>query len=178
MKKFFRLALLATLALCAAAANAHGPTPIQTIEMIEIDASPAAVWAVAGDFANMASWHPWLSESPASGGNKPGAERTLVFTGGGKLQESLDEYDAQRHYLGYRLAQENVKTFPVSYYTATLEAKRSGGGSKVEWIGRYYRGDTGNSPPKALGDAAAEKAMKGFFGDGLAELKRKVEAAK
>lgn len=177
MKIVSKPGLLASLLVAFGAVYAHGPTPIQTTESIKIDAPPAEVWAVAGEFGNIAAWHPWVSESPSSGGNKVGAERTLMLKGGGELQESLDEYDAKRRYLGYRLGEENVKAFPVSYYSATLEVKDSGGGSTVEWIGRYYRGDTGNFPPPELNDKAAEKAMTNFFRDGLSGLKQKVEAA-
>lgn len=175
VKGVIRFSLLAIMCVCAAAVSAHGPTPKQTIESIEIDASPEDVWAVAGDFGGIAKWHPLLKDSSGKGGDKAGGGRTIVFTSGGELVESLDEYEENHHYLGYRLAEEDVNVFPVSYYTATLEVKESGQGSKVQWIARYYRGDTGNFPKPELNDAAAEKAVKAFFKEGLAGLKQAVE---
>jgi mxaD protein len=40
---------------------------------------------------------------------------------------------------------------------------------------RFYRGDTGNTPPEKLNDEAAVKAMNEFFKNGLSGLKRKLE---
>jgi mxaD protein len=40
---------------------------------------------------------------------------------------------------------------------------------------RFYRGDTGNSPPENLNDEAAVNAMNQFFKNGLAGLKQKLE---
>ena len=53
--------------------------------------------------------------------------------------------------------------------------KPAGSGSEVEWIGRFYRGDTSNFPPENLNDEAAIKAMKGLFREGLDGLKAKLE---
>ena len=46
----------------------------------------------------------------------------------------------------------------------------------MEWLGRFYRADTGNYPPDDLNDEAAMNAMKMFFKMGLAALKQKVES--
>jgi mxaD protein len=76
----------------------------------------------------------------------------------------------------YRLAKENVDAMPVSFYSATIEVKPgANGGSEVEWIGRFYRADTGNFPPPEKSDEAATKAMTDFFRAGLEALKQKAE---
>ena len=75
----------------------------------------------------------------------------------------------------YRLSDPDLKALPVSSYSATLTVSAEGDGSKVEWLGRFYRGDTGNEPPEDLSDAAGRSAMNRYFADGLRGLKAKVE---
>jgi mxaD protein len=171
---FLLLALSGCLALPAAA---HGPTPQKVEERIEIAAPPAAVWAIAKDFAGIASWHPLVEKSAGKGGSAAGAEREVTLKSGGVLADGLDDFNEQEMSYGYRLAKENVDAFPVSFYSATLTVKpNDSGGSEVEWIGRFYRADTSNFPPENKNDAAAVAAMKSFFSEGLKGLKAKAEA--
>jgi mxaD protein len=64
---------------------------------------------------------------------------------------------------------------PVSSYSATLTVTPEGDGAKVEWMGRFYRGDTGNEPPENLNDAAGKAAVSRYFAEGLRGLKAKLE---
>lgn len=159
------------------AATAHGPTPQKVEEKVVLKSSPADVWAVVGDFGGIADWHPGVEKAEASGGNKPGAERTLTLKSGGAIVDGLDEYNADEMFYGYRLSKENTDALPVSFYSATLAVKPAdGGGSEVVWLGRFYRADTSNFPPENLNDEAAVKAMETFFRDGLEGLKAEVDA--
>jgi mxaD protein len=169
------LLILALAGLSPLPAAAHGPTPQKVEERIEIAAPPDKVWAVVKEFANIGEWHPLLEKSEGKGGNAAGAERAITFKSGGVLTEGLDDYNDKEMYYGYRLAKENVDVFPVSFYSATLTVKPAASGSEVEWIGRFYRADTGNFPPENRNDAAAIAAMKNFIGEGLKGLKAKVE---
>ncbi|WP_036258426.1 SRPBCC family protein [Methylocapsa aurea] len=170
------LLIAATLAFLAPPAGAHGPTPQKAEDNIAIAADPKVVWALIADFGAIASWHPMVAQSVSEAGNKPGAERKVALKSGGVLVDGLDEYDAGAMSYSYRLAEPNAEALPVSFYSATLTVKpREGGGSTVAWIGRFYRGDTGNFPPDALNDEAAIKAMSGFFRTGLEGLKAKAE---
>jgi mxaD protein len=156
-------------------APAHGPTPHKAEESITIKASPAAVWKVVRDFGALSAWHAAVASSKGEGGVAAGATRTFKLKSGGELVDSLDEFDEAGKTYSYRLAQENVEAFPVSFYSDTLTVKAAGDGSEVEWSGRFYRGDTGNYPPENQDDAAAEKAMRQFFRSGLESLKAKIE---
>ena len=158
-------------------AFAHGPTPQKIEETVSINASPAAVWKTIKDFSAISKWHAGVAKSEGEGGNGVGATRTVTLDGGGTITDSLDEYNDAEKFYGYRLAKENVEAFPVSFYSAVLTVKPAGQGSEVEWVGRFYRGDTGNFPPDNLNDEAATAAMTKFFQDGLASLKAKVEEA-
>ena len=164
-------------ALGASGALAHGPTPKKVEESIAISAPPAEVWAFAKDFANIADWHPLVTESKGEGGNAAGATREITLKSGGVLSDGLDEYDEKGMMYGYRLAKENVDAFPVSFYSATLTvAPDADGGSTASWVGRFYRADTSNFPPEDKNDEAAIAAMTEFFQEGLKGLKAKAEA--
>lgn len=174
MTLFARLmAALALLIGPAAPALAHGPTPQKAEEKIAIAAPPAKVWAALKDFGDV-SWNPAVTKVEASGGNAAGATRTITLKTG-KLVEGLDEYNDKEMSYGYRLSTENLEALPVSFYSATIAVTPAGEGSEVTWIGRFYRGDTGNFPPENLNDEAAVKAMTGFMQEGLKGLKAKVE---
>lgn len=160
----------------AGAALAHGPTPQKVEETIEIAAPAAKVWEIAKDFAGISAWNPEVAKSEGSGGNAVDATRTITLKSGGDLQDSIDEYNDKDMTYGYRLAKENVDAFPVSFYSSSFTVKPNGDdASTVEWIGRFYRADTGNFPPEDKNDAAAIAAMTKFFQAGLNGLKAKAE---
>ncbi|KXF75076.1 MxaD protein [Paramesorhizobium deserti] len=170
--------LLAALfiAIGTSFAFAHGPTPQKVEEKVTIAASPEAIWAVIGDFANLAAWHPLVVNCTGTGGNGAGAERSIELKDGGRIAEGLDEYDAAGHAYSYRLAKENVEALPVSSYSATLSVRSEGGSSEVVWKASFYRADTGNYPAEGRDDAAATEAMKAFFRAGLDNLEQLTEA--
>lgn len=157
-------------------AEAHGPTPHKIDETVAIGAKPEVVWALIGDFANLAKWHPLVAESAAKTDEIQSKLRVLTLKSGGQVVDGLTEYDPTKMTYSYRRADEDVKALPVSSYTATITvASAADGTASVEWIGRYYRGDTGNDPPEELNDEAATKAMTEFFQAGLRNLKTLAE---
>lgn len=153
---------------------AHGPTPQKAEEKITISAPPAKVWAAIKEFADV-SWNPGITKVEATGGNEAGASRTITLKNGKVLVEGLDEYNEKEMSYGYRLSTENLEALPVSFYSAVIAVTPAGDGSEVTWVGRFYRGETGNEPPEHLNDEAAMKAMTGFLQEGLAGLKAKAE---
>jgi len=156
------------------AATAHGPTPRRIVESVELPAAPDKVWRLLGDFAGFAAWNPMVSSCTADKGNAVDSLRNVTLTNGGKLLDSMDFYDAANMTYTYRLMNQDVQKFPVSFYSATITVTPATGGSKVEWIGNFYRGDTQNEPPPELDDDAGEKAMRDFFRAGLEGLKQAV----
>ena len=162
--------------MLASPALAHGPTPIKVDESIVIAADPMAVWAVAGKYDGIASWHPDVVSVKAKGGDAVGAEREITLRKGGALKEGLDEYEPSSFKYSYRMSDPNLDALPISSYSATFViTPAAGGGSEVHWYGRLYRGDTGNEPPENLNDDAARTAMSEFLRTGLRGLKKKVE---
>ena len=164
---------LALFFMAAAPGFAHGPTPQKAEEKITIGAPPAKVWAALKEFGDV-SWNPAITKVAASGGNEPGATRTITLKTG-DLVEGLDEYNDKDMAYGYRLSTENLEALPVSFYSSTIAVTPAGEGSEVTWIARFYRGDTSNFPPENLNDEAAVTAITGFLQEGLKGLKAKVE---
>ncbi|MDO9139458.1 MAG: SRPBCC family protein [Methylobacter sp.] len=159
------------------ASLAHGPTPQKAKESITINASVDAVWNAVKQFDAIADWHPDVKASSGDGVNASDGTRTLTLQNDGQLVESLDYYSDKDHEYNYRLKTENITTFPASSYTINLQvtAGDDAGASVVTLKSRFYRGDTGNTPPEKLNDEAAVKAMNAFFNNGLAGLKQKLE---
>ena len=165
-------ALFYTVAI--APAYGHGPTPKKIEETISISAPVDKVWKTAGQFGEIAAWHPDVSKSSATKGNEPGSVRELTLEKG-VIKESLDEFDEAAHSYSYRMDGENLDALPVSSYSSTMTVEADGEGSKVSWIGRFYRGDTSNEPPENLNDESAIAAMTAIYKNGLAGLKKTVE---
>ncbi|MEQ1635876.1 MAG: SRPBCC family protein [Methylococcales bacterium] len=159
------------------ASFAHGPTPQKAKETITINAPVEAVWNAIKQFDGIASWHPDVKASNGDGKNAADGTRTLTLQNGEQIVESLDYYSDKDHEYNYRLKTENVKALPVSSYTNNIQVM-AGDDTKssiVNLKSRFYRGDTGNTPPEHLTDAAAVKAMNAFFKNGLQGLKQKLE---
>jgi hypothetical protein len=166
---------LAVLALVGAA-SAHGPTRQKVRESIAINAPPAKVWAVIGNFQDM-SWLPPVSKTEGDKGNTIEATRRLTLTTGATVDEELYKYDADKLSYSYRITAVDVKVLPVTNYSSTLTVAPAadGKGSVVEWGGAFYRGFPNNDPPPELNDEAAVTAVSGLYRAALEALKKKIE---
>ncbi|MGR9014574.1 MAG: SRPBCC family protein [Gammaproteobacteria bacterium] len=169
--------ILLSFLLFPATSVAHGPTPQKAKESIAINASADTVWNAIKQFDAIASWHPDVKASSGDGKNASDGTRTITLQNSGQLVENLDFYSDKDHEYNYRLKTENVTAFPASSYTINLQVTpgNDANTSVVTLKSRFYRGDTGNTPPENLNDAAAVKAMNEFFKNGLAGLKQKLE---
>ena len=169
-------AVMAALAVVGAT-WAHGPTRQKVRESIEINAPPAKVWAVIGNFQDM-SWLPPVSKTEGDKGNAIEATRKLTLADGATVDEELYKYDAEKMSYSYRITAVDVKVLPVTNYASTIAVTPSadGKGSVVEWTGAFYRGFPNNDPPPDKNDEAAVKAVTGMYQSGLANLKKLVEA--
>ncbi|MBL6987872.1 MAG: SRPBCC family protein [Methylobacter sp.] len=169
--------ILLSFLLFPATSLAHGPTPQKASESITINAPVDEVWNAIKQFDAIASWHPDVKASSGDGKNASDGTRTITLQNDGQLVESLDFYSDKDHEYNYRLKVENVTAFPVGSYTTNLQAKAGADAntSVVTLKSRFYRGDSGNTPPENLNDAAAVKAINAFFKNGLTGLKQKLE---
>ncbi len=158
-------------------AFAHGPTPQKAKESITINAPIAKVWAAVKQFDDIANWHPDLKKSEGDGNNQSGGIRTLTFKNDASLVEELDYYNEPEHEYSYRLKTENTAALPTSSHSVELKVVHGDAAdtSLVTIKSRFYRGDTGNTPPANLNDEAAVTAMTQFFKNSLSGLKSKLE---
>ncbi len=163
------------LAALPTIAGAHGPTPRRVTATVDIAAPPAQVWKVVGNFAGFAVWNPQVAKCVADKGNAVDSQRQVTLKSGANLIDSMDFYDAANMTYTYRLMNQDLPKFPVSFYSATITVQAAPGGSHVEWVGNFYRGDTQNEPAENLNDDAAEAAMQSFLQGGLDGLKQTVE---
>ena len=176
MKAFATAVALAMVATISHSADAHGPTRKKVEESVVVNAPPAKVWALVGDFNGLNKWVPPVEASTATDGNKVGSVRTLSITGGEKLHEVLESYDAAGMKLSYKLREANVKVLPVNNYSSTIMVTPEGANSKVTWRGAFYRGFMNNNPPAELNDDAAVNAVTGLYKASLEKLKKVAEA--
>lgn len=167
----------ASLAVAASGAQAHGPTRQKVSETIEINAPPAKVWAVVGNFQD-GGWIPVVDKTEGSGGSAAGAKRTLTLKGGATVEEEVAKLEPEKMTLMYRIDKVDVKVLPVTNYSSWLVVTPQDGGakSKVEWRGAFYRGYPNNDPPPELNDEAAIAAVTGLYKAGLENLKKKIES--
>jgi mxaD protein len=168
--------------------QAHGPVRAKQTASVNIKASADKVWAVIKNFDDM-TWHPGISDTKASGGNKKGATRTLTLKGGGTITEEMKAYKEKKMSYKYKITEmstvktikhsgqdEIVPVLPVDTYSATLTVKDKGGNSEVSWVASYYRAYKNNNPPAELNEDAADKAVGGVLTSGLGSLLRKFES--
>ena len=87
-------AVVAALAVIGVA-WAHGPTRQKVRESIEINAPPAKVWAVIGNFQDM-SWLQPVSKTEGAKSNEIEATRRLTLADGATVDEELYKYDAEK----------------------------------------------------------------------------------
>jgi len=164
------LAFISLSIMISASAFAHGPTPQKVDEEIKINADVDTVWQVVKSFDTF-NWHPSVKSIVMTDPDT----RVVTLKSGGEMTDSLDEVNADEHYLSYRLLEENIEAFPVSFYTITIQVLPDGKTSKVTWSGRFYRADTGNFPAENLNDETAVKAMVEYANAGLKGLAATVE---
>lgn len=160
--------LIALLSLAIAApALAHGPTPRKTDESVSVKAAADAVWAKVAEPCGIAKWHPEVKACEVVDDKTS----NITLKNGGKLQQQIDELDVAGKTINYRLGGEiALEALPVSSLTGRIKVEADGSNSKVSWMARFYRFDTGNEPPEGQDDETAQNAVDGFIKAGLAEL--------
>jgi hypothetical protein len=169
--KLFHFLIVLCQFFISSFAFAHGPTPQKIDESLIINAPLMAVWEKVSDFSSIAEWHPMV----VSATMEDEFTRVIEIKDKGKLTDSLDENEASQHYISYRLLEEDITVFPVSFYTIKIQLEETNEGTQVNWSGRFYRADTGNFPPQEYSDEAAVNAMKEYAISGMNGLKTMLE---
>lgn len=176
LRYLFAAPVAAVLLAASSAALADGPTLQNVKETVEINAPTDKVWAVVGDYGDLASWHPAVEASEANNGNMVGSHRVLTLKGGATVAEDLVKYQAEKMSLSYRM--KDVGPIPVKDYSSTIHVEQgsSANTSLVVWNGAFYRKSARNDPPADQNDETAVGAITGIYQSGLANLKTQLEA--
>ncbi len=171
-----RLVAAGILALLPAVAFAHDAQRVKYVASVHIDAAPAKVWAVIGQFHDL-SWDPLVAKTTGTGGNTPDSTRTVTMKSGTVLPgEELERYEPQNFTYATFLPHVDVRAFPVTNYSSILVVTADpAGGSHVEWRSAFYRGYPNFGPPPEFNEAAAIKAVAAMTQPALDGLKAKIE---
>ncbi|SVE15201.1 uncharacterized protein METZ01_LOCUS468055, partial [marine metagenome] len=135
----------------------HGPTRQKIKESITINAKPEDVWNVIKDFGKIDTWHPSISKVESDG-----KTRTIYYSlrNNTPIKQKLESYNAEKMMYKTSITEVDIKSFPVSTYTASISVKENDDGtSTVLWKGAFYRAYVNNDPPPELNEAAAIKAV-------------------
>ena len=156
----------------------HGPTRQKLKESVTINAKPEDVWNIIKDFGKINTWHPSISKVDSDSKNESGSIRTIYYSpkNNTPIKQKLENYNAEKMMYKTSITEVDIKSFPVSTYTANISVKGNDDGtSTVLWKGAFYRAYVNNDPPPELNEVAAIKAVKEFFQVGLNNLKKKLE---
>ena len=96
----------------------------QRIAEIDINGSPDAVWAVAGDFGGIGGWMPGMDSCRVEGENR------ILETMGMTITEKLVAKDDAARAITYSI----VDVVPIESHEATVTVTASGDGSHVTWV--------------------------------------------
>lgn len=149
------------------AAGALAAEPLTVVDKLDLAASPQQVWQTVGQFAGLASWHPWIVASERRGEAGRRGEQRLLTTGEGVqvVEEALVQ-DPTRMVLTYRMVE--APTMPLLDFVSTLRVFRNGGGASLVWASSF-RAKDGSAPA----DVAA--AVQAFHDVGLQHLGQRFE---
>lgn len=168
------LAALASISLQAVAEEANELTVHQSIK---INAPPAAVWAVVGDFNGLPRWLATIADSKIVYGtnNQVGAIRQFTRRNGTKATERLIDYDPVAMRIGYTYVDGMIM---ASDYFPVVTVKDAGDGTSiVDWNARLKRlAYAMDPPPPGQDDKSLTDFFNGIYKAGLENLKRVIES--
>jgi len=145
---------------------------------IEIAAPADEVWSMAGDFGGIQRWAPGTETSRLvlRSRNETGAIRQLRRKGDGtQVTEQLLDYDPLNRRMVYTYVDGEVRA--ADYWSELRVIEAGPGKSVVEWRGRFRRlAYWTDDPPAGMDDKAALDFLNGAYKNGLAGLKKILEA--
>ena len=131
---------------------------IKVEEKIELPNNADAVWAVAGPFEGLHTWHPAVTHTEM---RKDGEsdQRVLHLDGGGALIETFDAANSGPMTCAWVLKEG---PFPVKNYRAWVSVASEGSGAVASWSAEFEA--------DGVTDAEAEEMIAGAFRAGLDQL--------
>lgn len=135
---------------------------LEVTRSLDIEAPPAAVWAIVGDFCAIEKWHPLVDRCNISNSSdnegKPVPIRSLVAAGGlGTIVEVQTMRNEKAMSYSYAFVEGPL---PVSAYNSTITVKPNGANSTVVWTATF--------DAAGMTDAEAKADIEGVYEQGLA----------
>lgn len=148
------------LLLAGTAASAAGK--LQVTREAEINANADELWELVGEFGGLQNWHPAVVSSELTGtGMDAGDKRVLMLGDGGKIHETLQSWDNDKHEYSYVITESPL---PVENYSSTLSVRPAGENKSVfTWSSTF--------DAKGASDEEAVKAITGVYDGGIEALK-------
>ena len=168
--------VLMALAWFASQAFGAEANELTASQSIRINAAPAAVWQVVGDYNGSPRWLPLVERSEIVIGrnNRVGAIRLITRRNGTKVTERLLDHDPQAMRMAYTYVDGAVM---ASDYFPVITVKDAGDGtSVVEWSARFKRLAYSIDPPPGQDDKSMTDFYSGIYKTGLESLKRVIES--
>ncbi len=177
--RVWALLLGVSMALSGSALAAK-PGYIHVKERMEINASPARVWALVKDWNGLHKWHPAFSNTEIFFGtnNKAGSFRKLTLAdGGAQFDEELLGFSEKQMLYSYRIVGDSP--LPVADYVSSVKVIRgkSKASASLVWKGKFMR-RIADDPPPGEDDASARKAIVEAYRAGLKNVKKLAETRK
>jgi mxaD protein len=169
--------LLLSSMLLASGAFAAEANELSAGQSIRINAPPAAVWAVLGNFNGQPRWLPAAERSEIILGqnNQVGAIRRITRRDGTRVTERLLDYDPAKMRMAYTYVDGAVR---ASDYFPVVTVKDGGDGTSiVEWSAHLKRlAYWVDPPPAGQEDKTLVELYNNLYKLGLESLKRTVES--
>lgn len=153
------------LGAAAAFTNASAASQHSLTQSITIASDPAKVWALVGNFEEIAQWNPAVERSLAVDENNGAPARLVIFKGdAGKEMDVLDARDDAHMTLRYHMASSS---WPITHYQAELRVSPGAapGTSVVTWHGMFdtpVEAPDPDSPPPPEGMPPRGPMVYGF----------------
>ena len=147
---------------------AANPEPLTVVKSIEIHADASKVWLTVSKFGDLGAWHPAVAKTMLVSGTEGqvGAKRALTLQDGGKINETLTQFDSEKRQFQYII---NDGVLPVKDYVSSVRVMPNGsGGSVVVWESHFLPNAVGN-------DKLASDTIKAVYDAGLNQLKKMQE---
>ncbi|HKK15593.1 MAG TPA: SRPBCC family protein [Gammaproteobacteria bacterium] len=159
IRKVFHQLLLLTAIIASAAAMAEGN--LGASREVTVNAAPATVWKMIGNFNHLDVWHPVVVASEMTGeGNNIGNQRVLTLADGATITEKLLAHDDDNMTYTYAILESPL---PVSDYVSTISVKPAAEGmTMVKWTSTFNAKDAE--------DAKAIETIGGIYDAGLNNL--------
>lgn len=156
------MATMISTGLLAFSVHSYAAGALSVNKEIIVDAAPATVWKMVGNFNGLDVWHPVVvgSELVTGINDNVGAERLLTLGNGATIKEKLLDYSEKNQSYSYAILESPL---PVKNYESTVQVSAAENGkTKVSWSSSFDASGASNDD--------AVNAITGVYDAGLNQV--------